>query len=189
LHGNDDQLETDYASNLYCDKFGHRLQMVTGNEVVTTYAYDKATQRITNIQAELPPVQTGYVFHNFQFGYDAVGNVPSLTNAAFAAGHEFHRRAGEQDLRLRRPLPHPTRWCVPTDDVSRLLRTTSASRTTRSTTSRTRPRARCADAGVPRAGQHVVHLRRSRRAQGEDPVVADAERLPDNIPIVTPLKK
>jgi RHS repeat-associated protein len=50
--------------------------------VVTTYAYDKATQRIANIQAALPPVPAGYVFNNFQFGYDPVGNVTSLTNAA-----------------------------------------------------------------------------------------------------------
>jgi insecticidal toxin complex protein TccC len=58
--------------------------MVNGNGVVTTYAYDKATQRIANIQAALPPVPAGYVFHNFQFGYDPVGNVTSLTNAAIA---------------------------------------------------------------------------------------------------------
>jgi hypothetical protein len=82
VHGNDDRLETDYAANLFYDKFGHRLQMVNGNGVITTYAYDKATQRVTNIQAALPPVPTGYVFHNFQFGYDPVGNVTSLTNAA-----------------------------------------------------------------------------------------------------------
>ena len=28
VHGNDDQLEVDYASNLFYDKFGSRLQMV-----------------------------------------------------------------------------------------------------------------------------------------------------------------
>ncbi|MBO0879585.1 MAG: hypothetical protein J2P17_04285, partial [Mycobacterium sp.] len=84
VHGNDDQLEQDYASNIFYDKFGHRLQMVYGNGAVTTYAYDKATQRITNVQAELPPVPGGEIFHNFQFGYDVIGNLTSLQNAVAA---------------------------------------------------------------------------------------------------------
>jgi len=37
VHGNDDALETDYASNITYDKFGQRLSMTNGNGVITTY--------------------------------------------------------------------------------------------------------------------------------------------------------
>jgi len=35
VHGNDDALELNYASNIAYDKFGQRLSMIAGNGVVT----------------------------------------------------------------------------------------------------------------------------------------------------------
>jgi hypothetical protein len=79
VHGNDDQLETDYASNITYDKFGQRLSMTNGNGVITTYAYRPDNRRLANVQATLP---VGYTFNNFNFSYDAVGNLTALQNTA-----------------------------------------------------------------------------------------------------------
>src|SRR5262249_26414202 len=104
VHGTDDQLEVDYASNILYDKFGQRLSMTNGNGVVTTYAYRQDNRRLLNVQATLP---VGYTFNNFNFAYDKVGNLLTLQNTA---------------------KPPPTnsiggRWqtCYGYDDLSRLI--------------------------------------------------------------------
>jgi YD repeat-containing protein len=43
VHGNDDQLEVDYASNIFYDKFGKRLSMTNGNGVVTPTPTSRTT--------------------------------------------------------------------------------------------------------------------------------------------------
>src|SRR5262249_56281861 len=79
VHGTDDQLEVDYASNILYDKFGQRLSMTNGNGVVTTYAYRQDNRRLLNVQATLP---VGYTFNKFNFAYDKVGNLLTLQNTA-----------------------------------------------------------------------------------------------------------
>jgi YD repeat-containing protein len=83
VHGNDDQLEVNYASAIAYDKFGQRLSMTNGNGVITTYAYRPDNRRLANVQATLP---TGSIFHNFFFTYDAVGNLTQLQNQAQPIG-------------------------------------------------------------------------------------------------------
>jgi hypothetical protein len=78
VHGNDDQLETDYAASVTYDKFGQRLQMVYGNGAVTNYAYRPDNRRLATVQASLSA--GGYMFHNFTFSYDPVGNLLTLQN-------------------------------------------------------------------------------------------------------------
>jgi hypothetical protein len=53
VHGNDDQLEQDYATNITYDKFGQQLSMTYGNGAINTYAYDPLTRRLSNVQG--PP--------------------------------------------------------------------------------------------------------------------------------------
>jgi hypothetical protein len=80
VHGNDDQLEVDYAARIDYDKFGLRLLLDAGNGVRTTYAYRPDNRRLANVQASLP--NGGYTFHNFNFTYDPVGNLTQLQNNA-----------------------------------------------------------------------------------------------------------
>jgi RHS repeat-associated protein len=77
VHGNDDQLETDYAAEIDYDKFGQRVLLKYGNGAVNTYAYRPDNRRLANVQATLP---VGYTFHNFLFSYDNVGNLTQLQN-------------------------------------------------------------------------------------------------------------
>src|SRR5262249_4193895 len=79
VHGNDDQLEVDYAARIDYDKFGQRLLIDTGNGTRTTYAYHEQTRRLTNVTATLA---MGYTFNNFAFTYDPVGNLTQLRNNA-----------------------------------------------------------------------------------------------------------
>jgi hypothetical protein len=83
VHGNDDKLVQDYATNVWYDKFGQRLQMVYGNGVTTAYAYGADNRRLLNVQATLP---IGYTFQNFNFTYDKVGNLTTLQNTAQMPG-------------------------------------------------------------------------------------------------------
>jgi RHS repeat-associated protein len=83
VHGNDHQLETDYASNITYDKFGQRVLLVTGNGTRSTYAYRRDNRRLANVQATLP---VGYTFNNFNFSYDNVGNLAQLQNTAQPPG-------------------------------------------------------------------------------------------------------
>ena len=77
VSGNDD-LRPNYVQSINYDKFGHRVLLQIGDGAtagtgsVTTYAYDPATQRLANLQATTP--SGCYTFHNFFFGYDAVGS-------------------------------------------------------------------------------------------------------------------
>ena len=98
VHGND-QLEVDYASNIFYDKFGSRLEMVYGNGAVTTYGYRTDNRRLLNVKASLP--NGGYTFHNFNFTYDKVGNVTSLQNTALPPATNSIGGPENQDLRLR----------------------------------------------------------------------------------------
>jgi YD repeat-containing protein len=77
--GNDDQLETNYASNITYDKFGQRLSITNGNGAVTTYAYRPDNRRLASVKASLA---IGYIFNDFAFTYDAVGNLTQLQNNA-----------------------------------------------------------------------------------------------------------
>jgi hypothetical protein len=45
---------TAYVQSVNYDKFGHRLLLLLGEGTQTTYAYDPATQRLTNVQATRP---------------------------------------------------------------------------------------------------------------------------------------
>src|SRR5262249_59539362 len=100
VHGTDDQLEVDYASNILYDKFGQRLSMTNGNGVVTTYAYRQDNRRLLNMQATLP---VGYTFNNFNFAYDKVGNLLTLQNTA----HPPHRNSIGGPRRTGHPSDHP----------------------------------------------------------------------------------
>lgn len=63
---------------------GHKLREVHGNGVVTTYAYEPETQRLTGIKTARP---AGYaagakVLQALRYEYDPVGNVLKITNDA-----------------------------------------------------------------------------------------------------------
>src|SRR5262249_27489505 len=79
VHGNDDQLEVDYASNITYDKFGKRLSITFGNGAVTNYAYRPDNRRLASVKAARA---IGYTFNDFSFTYDPVGNLTQLQNNA-----------------------------------------------------------------------------------------------------------
>src|SRR5262249_60029110 len=102
VHGNDDQLEVDYASNITYDKFGQRLSMTNGNGAVTTYAYRPDNRRLASVKATLA---MGYTFNDFGFTYHPVGKPTPLQKKAPFPGR-FTR--GHPRQPHRRPLaPHP----------------------------------------------------------------------------------
>ncbi|MFC4111879.1 SpvB/TcaC N-terminal domain-containing protein [Nonomuraea zeae] len=68
-----------YLKRLDYDKFGQRALADTGNGTRTQYTYDPLTRRLQNLRASLAQ---GTVFENTTYGYDGVGNLTSLQNAA-----------------------------------------------------------------------------------------------------------
>ncbi|HZM78664.1 MAG TPA: SpvB/TcaC N-terminal domain-containing protein [Candidatus Limnocylindrales bacterium] len=70
-----------YLRRMQYDKFGQRVLQDTGNATVTTYAYDPADRRLSNLQAKL---SNGYTFQNLRYTYDDVGNVTSIQNDTVA---------------------------------------------------------------------------------------------------------
>ena len=94
-------------TGIYYDKFGHRLLLLLGEGTQHTYAYDPASQRLTNVQATL---SVGYTFHNMLFSYDLVGNVTEINNQV-ADPHTFSSTKGTLGNDIGGP------WDKPGDDV------------------------------------------------------------------------
>ena len=68
---------TSYLSYLGYDKFEQRVQLVSGNGVVTDYTYRAADRRLTRLTAGA----TGAApFQQLAYAYDAVGNITGLNN-------------------------------------------------------------------------------------------------------------
>jgi hypothetical protein len=123
--GNDDQLETNYAARVDYDKFGQRLLLDIGNGTRTTYAYDPLNERLTNVQATL---SIGYTFHNFLFGYDAVGNLTRLQNQVQFPGSFTGGNLGNA-------IGGPWTKTYAYDDLYRLISSTGVHNTTATGTS------------------------------------------------------
>src|SRR5260370_18199800 len=66
-----------YLGRLEYDKFGQRAFLDLGNNVTSSYGYDPATRRLTNLQSN---TSSGAPFQNLVYNYDNVGNVLSLNN-------------------------------------------------------------------------------------------------------------
>jgi 3-methyladenine DNA glycosylase AlkC len=54
VHGNDDQLETDYASNILYDRFGQRLSMTNGNRPSTPTPTERTTAASSTCRPRCP---------------------------------------------------------------------------------------------------------------------------------------
>ena len=66
-----------YLTRLDYDKFEQRILLDTGNGTRTRYTYNADDRRLANLQATL---NQGYVFENYNYSYDNVGNVTSIVN-------------------------------------------------------------------------------------------------------------
>jgi RHS repeat-associated protein len=66
-----------YLARMDYDKFEQKVLQDTGTGVRTTYAYDPANRRMTNLVARLPD---GFGFQNISYTYDNVGNVTQEHN-------------------------------------------------------------------------------------------------------------
>lgn len=69
-----------YLADVGYDEFGQRVRAEYGNGVVTTYTHEPETRRLETLTSRLSPVTGGTKFQDLKYGYDAVGNVESLTN-------------------------------------------------------------------------------------------------------------
>ena len=67
----------EYLRNLEYDKFGERKYMELGNGVESTFAYDPARRRLTNVVTGLDLANP---FQNVSLQYDSVGNVLQMRN-------------------------------------------------------------------------------------------------------------
>ena len=68
---------TSYLSYLGYDKFEQRVQLVSGNGVVTDYSYRAADRRLTRLTAGAAGAAP---FQHLAYAYDAVGNITGLNN-------------------------------------------------------------------------------------------------------------
>ena len=68
---------TSYLSYLGYDKFEQRVQLVSGNGVVTDYTYRAADRRLTRLTAGAAGAAP---FQQLAYAYDAVGNITALDN-------------------------------------------------------------------------------------------------------------
>lgn len=81
-----------YLKRLDYDKFDQRVLLDVGNGTRTTYSYNAADRRLANLQSKLAQ---GYVFQNYDYDYDNVGNITSLVNdTAPPDGPEVGRQVG-----------------------------------------------------------------------------------------------
>jgi RHS repeat-associated protein len=78
--GSEDEV---YLASVEYDEYGQRTRVEYGNGVVTRYTHDAATRRLETLTSVQSPGVGGggRAFQALIYGYDAVGNVKSLTNA------------------------------------------------------------------------------------------------------------
>jgi RHS repeat-associated protein len=77
-----------YLSSILYDEFGQRTAMEFGNGVKTTYRYDPANRRLSQLTTHTP---RGRTIQALTYQYDKVGNMLGLVNAL---GQPVGRRAG-----------------------------------------------------------------------------------------------
>ena len=68
-----------YLSFIGYDKFEARERVALGNGTATSYSYNPLNRRLTGLLAQTKSART---FMNMAYGYDAVGNIKTLANAA-----------------------------------------------------------------------------------------------------------
>jgi RHS repeat-associated protein len=80
VKGAGDGWERTYASGMQYDVFGNRTRMEVGR-VVTTWSYDPARVRLTNVVSALtPPSAAASLIQNLSYAYDAADNPTQITN-------------------------------------------------------------------------------------------------------------
>jgi YD repeat-containing protein len=68
-----------YLDFIGYDKFEARERVALGNGTATSYSYNPLNRRLTGLLAQTKSART---FMNMSYGYDAVGNIKTLANAA-----------------------------------------------------------------------------------------------------------
>ena len=68
-----------YLTFIGYDKFEARERVALGNGTATNYSYNPLNRRLTGLLAQTKSART---FMNMSYGYDAVGNIKTLANAA-----------------------------------------------------------------------------------------------------------
>ena len=68
-----------YLNFIGYDKFEARERVALGNGTATNYSYNPLNRRLTGLLAQTKSART---FMNMAYGYDAVGNIKTLANAA-----------------------------------------------------------------------------------------------------------
>ncbi|MFV0390560.1 MAG: toxin TcdB middle/N-terminal domain-containing protein, partial [Paludibacteraceae bacterium] len=69
---------SDYITNITYDKFGQRTSVTYGNGTKTDYAYNPETRYLQNLQVQ----HAGTSIMDNTYGYDPVGNILNVSNAA-----------------------------------------------------------------------------------------------------------
>ncbi len=97
------QQETYLATLLY-DEFGQRRYQRVGNGVVTKYAYEPLTRRLSWLHAQKPGER---LLQNLTYGYDLVGNVLGVKNTL---GEATPPNAGTVEVEYRYDDLHRLVW-------------------------------------------------------------------------------
>ena len=71
---------TPFVSNIDYDPLGRRTSIVLGNGVVTTYAYDPDSRRLTNLTSQRSG--GGTILQDLGYTYDAAGSIVAITDGA-----------------------------------------------------------------------------------------------------------
>ena len=75
-----------FFDNVDYNQYGATTKIEYGNGVVTTYAYDPLSLRLTNLRTTNSEPQT---LQDLSYTYDAVGNILTITNAARGSNQAF----------------------------------------------------------------------------------------------------
>ncbi|WP_254053175.1 RHS repeat domain-containing protein [Shewanella sp. WE21] len=94
-----DGVEQTIVKSLTYSAAGQKLREVHGNGVVTTYAYEAETQRLTGIKTERPAGHTSgaKVLQDLRYEYDPVGNVLTVRNEAEEARYWRNQKVVPQN--------------------------------------------------------------------------------------------
>ncbi|SEQ49474.1 SpvB/TcaC N-terminal domain-containing protein [Nitrosomonas ureae] len=90
--------ENDAIQDIRYDAKGQRQYLKLGNDVITTYTYDKETFRLTNLHSQRTKQETcnagtspmfvdSRIVQDLNYWYDPVGNITEITDPAFEKVH------------------------------------------------------------------------------------------------------
>jgi len=91
MRGKKGDYDYDYLKMMTYDKFGQRVYVQYGNDVISQYEYEPTRRRVVNLMSK----NKDRIFVHNQYQYDAMNNVKVIKNIAVAKGGLVPKLGGE----------------------------------------------------------------------------------------------